>query len=68
MTLRGLVGRSAMEVGSRAMDVAGGAGFYRAAGLEQRFRDLQAARFHPLQDRQQQLYAARFVLGADIDG
>jgi alkylation response protein AidB-like acyl-CoA dehydrogenase len=68
MTLRGLAGRSAMEVGSRALDVAGGAGFYRATGLEQRFRDLQAARFHPLQDRQQQLYAGRFVLGADIDG
>ena len=43
-------------------------GFYRATGLEQHFRDLQAARFHPLQDQQQQLYAGQFVLGADIDG
>ncbi|MBV9994692.1 MAG: acyl-CoA dehydrogenase family protein [Caulobacteraceae bacterium] len=68
MTLRTLVGRSALEVGSRALEVAGGAGFYRAAGLEQRFRDLQAARFHPLQERQQQLYAARSVLGLSIDG
>jgi acyl-CoA dehydrogenase len=68
MTLRGLVGRSAMEVGSKALDVAGGAGFYSEAGLERRFRDLQAARFHPLQDRQQQLYAGRFALGRDIDG
>jgi alkylation response protein AidB-like acyl-CoA dehydrogenase len=68
MTLRTLVGRAAMEVGSKALDVAGGAGFYRAGGVEQRFRDLQAARFHPLQERQQQLFAARFVLGADIDG
>jgi acyl-CoA dehydrogenase len=68
MMMRGLVGRFAMEVGSRALDVAGGAGFYRGAGLEQRFRDLQGARFHPLQDRQQQMYTARFVLGADIDG
>jgi acyl-CoA dehydrogenase len=68
MTLRGLVGRAAMEVGSKAMDVAGGAGFFTEAGLERRFRDLQAARFHPLQDRQQQLYAGRFALGRDIDG
>jgi acyl-CoA dehydrogenase len=68
MTLRGLVGRAAMEVGTKALDVAGGAGFYTEAGLERRFRDLQAARFHPLQDRQQQLYAGRFVLGADVDG
>jgi alkylation response protein AidB-like acyl-CoA dehydrogenase len=68
MTLRALVGRAALEVGSKALDVAGGAGFYRAAGLEQRFRDLQGARFHPLQQHQQQLLAARVVLGMDIDG
>ena len=68
MTLRGLVGRFAMDIGSRALDAAGGAGFFSEAGLERRFRDLQAARFHPLQDRQQQLYAGRFALGRDIDG
>ena len=68
MTLRNLVGRSAIEVGERALDCAGGAGFHRSAGLEQRFRDLQAARFHPLQDGAQQLFAARMALGLDIDG
>ncbi len=68
MTHRGLVARFAMDVGSKALDVAGGAGFFSQAGLERRFRDLQAARFHPLQDRQQQVYAGRFALGADIDG
>jgi acyl-CoA dehydrogenase len=68
MTLRGLVGRYALEVGSKALEVAGGAGFHRSPGLEQRFRDLQGARFHPLQDRQQLAFAARMVLGLDIDG
>jgi acyl-CoA dehydrogenase len=68
MTLRHLVGRCSMDVGSKALDVAGGAGFFSQAGLERRFRDLQAARYHPLQDRQQQIYAGRFALGADIDG
>jgi len=68
MTLRALAGRSAIEVGTKALEAAGGAGFYTAAGLERRFRDLQAARFHPLQDRQQQRFAGRFALGADIDG
>jgi acyl-CoA dehydrogenase len=68
MILRGLVGRFAMDVGSTALDAAGGAGFFAPAGLERRLRDLQAARFHPLQHRQQQLYSGRFVLGADIDG
>jgi acyl-CoA dehydrogenase len=68
MTLRALVGRAAVEVGERALDCAGGAGFHRSAGIEQRFRDLQAARFHPLQDGAQQVYAARTALGLDIDG
>jgi acyl-CoA dehydrogenase len=68
MTLRHLVGRFAMDVGSKSLEVAGGAGFFSPAGLERRFRDLQAARYHPLQDRQQHIYAGRFALGADIDG
>ena len=68
MTLRNLVGRAALDVGSKALEVAGGAGFYRAGGVEQRFRDLQGARFHPLQDRQQQAFAARVALGLDVDG
>jgi len=68
MTLRRLVGEAALKVGERAVECAGGAGFYRGAGLEQRFRDLQAARFHPLQDGAQQLYAGRLALGLDVDG
>jgi acyl-CoA dehydrogenase len=68
MTLRTLVARSALDVGRCALEVAGGAGFYRAAGIEQRFRDLQAARFHPLSEGRQQAYSARVVLGLDIDG
>ena len=67
MTLKGIIGRSAMEVGTRALDVAGGAGFHRAAGLEQRFRDLQGARYHPLSDRRQQVFAGKMALGVDLD-
>lgn len=68
MTLRQLLGKAALEVGSKALDVGSGAGFFRASGLEQRFRDLQAARFHPLQDKTQQFYAARMALGMSVDG
>jgi len=68
MILRNLLGKAVLEVGERAMACAGGAGFYRSAGVEQRFRDLQAARFHPLPDGAQQLYAGRMALGLPIDG
>ena len=50
------------------MEVAGGAAFYRATGLERLFRDIQAARYHPLQEKAQLRYSGRFLLGLDIDG
>ena len=49
------------------MEVAGGAGFYRGAGLERRFRDIQAARYHPLQEGPQAEYAGSMALGLPID-
>ena len=68
MTGRTLAGRGAIATVERAMEVAGGAGFYRGAGLERAFRDVQGARYHPLQEKPQTLYAGRLALGLDIDG
>jgi hypothetical protein len=45
-----------------------GAAFYRRAGLERAFRDVQGARFHPLQEKAQLRHAGRPALGLDIDG
>ena len=49
MTGKPLVTQHAIAAVELAMELAGGAGFYRAAGLERCFRDIQAARYHPLQ-------------------
>jgi acyl-CoA dehydrogenase len=64
---RALAARAVLATVEAAMDLAGGAGFYRDAGLERRFRDAQGARFHPLQAGAQQEYAGRMALGLDID-
>ncbi|MBW7836776.1 MAG: acyl-CoA/acyl-ACP dehydrogenase [Sphingomonadales bacterium] len=64
---RALVGGSAIRTVEKAMEVAGGAAFYRDQGLERLYRDVQAARFHPLQDKAQLRFAGRFALGLDID-
>jgi acyl-CoA dehydrogenase len=32
------------------------------------FRDVQGARYHPLQAKPQILYAGRMALGLDVDG
>ena len=68
MTARTIVGQAAIATVEKAMEVAGGAGFYRGFGLERAFRDVQAARFHPLQEKPQQRLAGRLALGLDIDG
>jgi len=68
MTGRAILASSAIRAVDKAMDVAGGAAFYRDLGLERRFRDVQAARFHPLQQKAQLRYAGRMALGLDVDG
>lgn len=60
---RALVARHAIAAVELAMELAGGASFYRAAGLERRLRDIQGARFHPLQSEPQAQYAGATALG-----
>ncbi len=64
---RQLVARHAIAAVELAMEVAGGAGFYRDAGLERRFRDIQAARYHPLHAGPQAEYAGAMALGLPVD-
>ena len=67
-SLRTLVGDGAIRTVERAMMVAGGSAYYRSSGLERALRDVQAARYHPLQEKVQLEYAGRMALGLDIDG
>ena len=60
---RTLVARHAIQAVELAMELVGGASFYRKNGLERRFRDIQAARFHPLQAGPQARYAGAVALG-----
>jgi len=65
LTYRTLTGEAILDAVSAAMDVAGGAAFFRANGLERLFRDAQGARYHPLQEGLQKDFTARFALGLD---
>jgi alkylation response protein AidB-like acyl-CoA dehydrogenase len=64
---RQLVARHAIASVDLAMELAGGVGFYRSAGLERKFRDIQAARYHPLQSGPQAQYAGAMALGLPVD-
>jgi len=65
---RTLVGSAAIRAVEKAMEVSGGAALYRSVGLERLFRDVQGARYHPLQQKAQHCYTGRMALGLDIDG
>jgi alkylation response protein AidB-like acyl-CoA dehydrogenase len=64
---RTLVARHAIAAVELAMEAAGGAGFYRAAGLERLFRDIQGARYHPMQSGPQATFAGSLALGLPVD-
>src|SRR5262245_29083794 len=62
---RQLVERHAIATVDYALQLAGG--FYRANGLGRRFRDIQAARYHPLQFGSQAQYSGAMALGLPVD-
>ena len=62
-----LVASHAIRAVELAMEAAGGAGFYRAQGLERKFRDVQGARYHPMQPGPQAEYAGAMALGMPVD-
>ncbi len=63
---RSLVAEHAIRTVELAMELAGGPGFYRRTGLERRFRDVQGARYHPLQAGPQAHYAGAMALGHSV--
>ena len=63
---RTLVAGHAIDATELAMELAGGAGFYRSSGLERRFRDVQGARYHPLQAGPQARYTGNLALGRSV--
>lgn len=68
MTGRTVAGRAAIRTAELAMEVAGGGAFYKGSIVERVFRDIQGARFHPLQEPAQRELSGRLALGLDIDG
>ena len=66
--LKTIVNRSAIRTVEKAIEATGGAAYFRRLGLERCFRDVQAARFHPLQEARQYVFSGRVALGLDPVG
>ena len=65
---RTLVATGVLRTVDKALEVAGGAGFFRSTRLERLFRDAQASRYHPLPEKQQTRLTGRLLLGLELDG
>jgi alkylation response protein AidB-like acyl-CoA dehydrogenase len=60
-----IVAEGVLATVEKALEVAGGAGFYRKAGLERLLRDAHGAQFHPLSAKRQHRFTGRIALGLD---
>ena len=54
-----IAARAVIATVEKALEVCGGAGFYRKLGLERLLRDAHGAQFHPLPEKRQQLFTGR---------
>lgn len=59
--------RALLATTERSLDIAQGSGFMRSEPIERLFRDIQVARFHPLQPHAQDI-AGRKSFGLEPDG
>jgi alkylation response protein AidB-like acyl-CoA dehydrogenase len=60
-----LVVKALNEMLQKAMEVAGGAAFFRSLPLERMWRDLQGAPYHPLPENRQLLFSGGVKLGVE---
>jgi acyl-CoA dehydrogenase len=61
------VALAGIEVCDLAMDVAGGSAYYRTSPIEQCYRDVRGAKFHPFTPDETLVHAGRVALGRPAD-
>ncbi|SHJ99266.1 Acyl-CoA dehydrogenase [Roseomonas rosea] len=66
MTGKAILAEHAIRAAELSMELGGGESFLRSNGLERLFRDIQGARFHPLQSGPQARYAGAMALGLPV--
>ena len=61
------VALAGVEVCDLAMEVAGGPSFSKGSIIERAYRDIRAAKFHPLSMEKTLVHAGRVALGVPAD-
>jgi len=57
-----VVASSAMNTVQKAVEIFGGQSYFRSSELEQLFRDVQAAQYHPLQEKEQEMFCGQYLI------
>jgi alkylation response protein AidB-like acyl-CoA dehydrogenase len=65
MIRKTVIANAVIATVDKAMEVAGGAAYFRALGLERLLRDVRGALYHPVQEKRQQLFTGRLMMGLD---
>ena len=63
-----IAANAVIAAAEKALEAAGGSGFFRKLGLEKLLRDVHAAQFHPLPEKRQHRFSGRHALGLDPVG
>jgi alkylation response protein AidB-like acyl-CoA dehydrogenase len=67
MTAKREIALAGVEVCDLAMEVGGGAAFFKGSVIERCYRDIRAAKFHPLTPEQTLVHRGRLELGLPVD-
>ncbi|MET3960814.1 alkylation response protein AidB-like acyl-CoA dehydrogenase [Marmoricola sp. OAE513] len=67
MTAKREIALAGVEVCDLAMEVAGGPAFFKGSPIERAYRDIRAAKFHPLSPEDTLVHAGRLALGLPAD-
>lgn len=67
MTAKREIALAGIEVCDLAMDVGGGPAFFKGSTIERCYRDIRAAKFHPLTPELTLIHAGRLALGLPVD-
>ncbi|MCZ6637090.1 MAG: hypothetical protein O7C66_02725, partial [Alphaproteobacteria bacterium] len=68
LTRKTIAANAVIATVEKAMEVAGGGGFFRKTGIERLLRDAHGARYHPLGEKPQQRFSGRLALGLEPIG
>ena len=60
-----LLAEACIRTCDKAMELGGGGAFFRRSGIEQLYRDVRGAPYHPLQPKRQHLFSGRVSLGLE---